>query len=63
VPEHKIFSYKDQTEKVVVLKLCSDCLSLSIVLLIKTCNNLKEIVKKCVSYKKRSKLRLSCSKC
>jgi len=28
-------SYKDQTSKVVALKLCSDCLSLSIILLYK----------------------------
>jgi len=30
---------------------------------IKTCNHMKEIVKNCVSYKRRGKLQLRCSKC
>jgi len=33
--QHKVLSNKDQTYEVVGLKLCSDCLSLSIVLLYK----------------------------
>ena len=36
--QHKVLSYKDQTQKVVGLKLCSDCLSLSIVPLYKNMN-------------------------
>jgi len=60
--QHKVLSYKDQTYKVVGLKLCSDCLSLSIVLLYKNIHHMKKIVSYCESYKIRGKLQLRCSK-
>jgi len=56
-------SYKDQTWKVTGLKLCSDCLSLSIILLYKNMQPFeRDRQELCVIQKKRGKLQLRCSK-